>query len=160
MSEPSGSHPDAELKELFAQAVQLPTEKRTAFLDERCAGAPELRRAVESLLTVFNGAAGFLDAPHLSGARFIFDYMYTGTAIPSTSSVRTNCCLKYSVIHSRKVLRSRFSSAGDGRTQIAFLILRAPLEQRVQQADQLSSDGHNRLLRFSISLAPLTSPRR
>ena len=45
MTEP---RPSAET--LFGEALELPPEHRTAFLDQACRGAPELRRLVEQLL--------------------------------------------------------------------------------------------------------------
>lgn len=38
------------LRELFEAAQRLAPEEREAFLDEACAGEPEIRREVESLL--------------------------------------------------------------------------------------------------------------
>jgi len=46
MSEPSLET----LEALFQQAIDLAPERRSAFLDERCAGKPDLRAAVEELL--------------------------------------------------------------------------------------------------------------
>ena len=43
MAEPSPECVEA----LFQQAVELAPERRGAFLDERCAGDPDLRAAVE-----------------------------------------------------------------------------------------------------------------
>ena len=46
---------------LFDLAVQLPTaEERAAFLDNVCRGNSELRAALDELLAVHFGAAGFL----------------------------------------------------------------------------------------------------
>ena len=41
---------DTIVKQLFAEALDLPREQRTAFLDRRCQGLPQLRRQVEALL--------------------------------------------------------------------------------------------------------------
>src|SRR5262245_2510398 len=38
------------VEDLFQQAADLVPERRGAFLDERCAGDPDLRAAVEELL--------------------------------------------------------------------------------------------------------------
>jgi serine/threonine protein kinase len=38
------------LEDIFAQAIELPPAERPAFLDRKCAGAPNLRAEVESLL--------------------------------------------------------------------------------------------------------------
>jgi eukaryotic-like serine/threonine-protein kinase len=41
---------DTIVQQLLKEAVDLPREQRTAFLDRRCQGLPELRRQVEALL--------------------------------------------------------------------------------------------------------------
>jgi WD40 repeat protein/predicted Ser/Thr protein kinase len=46
MSEPS----PATVEALFQEAIDLDPERRAAFLDERCAGEPDLRAAIEELL--------------------------------------------------------------------------------------------------------------
>jgi hypothetical protein len=46
--------------EIFADALELPTEERTTFLDRACAGRPELREEVETLLAVAPKASGIL----------------------------------------------------------------------------------------------------
>ncbi|HKK08995.1 MAG TPA: hypothetical protein VKA44_08930, partial [Gemmatimonadota bacterium] len=50
-----------EVDDLFDRALNLQPGERSFFLDERCAGDPELRRAVEGLLAADAGAGGFLD---------------------------------------------------------------------------------------------------
>jgi hypothetical protein len=51
---------------VFAAALALATPaERTAYLDEACAGDPELRRRVEALLDANDHAGGFLNAPAL-----------------------------------------------------------------------------------------------
>lgn len=37
-------------EQLFGEALELQPERRSAFLDQACRGAPELRRLVEQLL--------------------------------------------------------------------------------------------------------------
>ena len=39
-----------ELKTLFEQALELPPDKRSAFLDVTCSGNTDLRRDLDSLL--------------------------------------------------------------------------------------------------------------
>ncbi|HKK07687.1 MAG TPA: hypothetical protein VKA44_02260 [Gemmatimonadota bacterium] len=51
-----------EADELFDRALDLEPGERSAFLDERCAGDPELRRAVEGLLAADAEAGRFLTA--------------------------------------------------------------------------------------------------
>ena len=45
---------------LFGEALELPPERRTAFLDQACRDAPELRRLVEQLLEQDQQAGSFL----------------------------------------------------------------------------------------------------
>jgi serine/threonine protein kinase/tetratricopeptide (TPR) repeat protein len=52
----------ARVKEVFAQAVARPTEERTAFLAQACAGDPELRFDAESLLDA-HVEDSFLEGP-------------------------------------------------------------------------------------------------
>src|SRR5262245_14224842 len=46
---------------LFAEALARSLEKRAAFLDQACAGRPELRAAVEALLAAHEKAGNILD---------------------------------------------------------------------------------------------------
>jgi serine/threonine-protein kinase len=62
-------------EELFHAALDLPADKRSGFLDQSCAGDPELRREVENLLAKEMEAASFLERPvlapkSLSGRQF------------------------------------------------------------------------------------------
>src|SRR5262249_51884309 len=62
MPEPSPETVEA----LFHEAADLDLEKRRTFLDERCAGDPDLRAAVEELLHFdarAQDATDFLDSP-------------------------------------------------------------------------------------------------
>src|SRR5262249_29131108 len=62
MSEPS---PEA-VEALFHEAADLGPERRAAFLDEQCAGDPDLRAAVEKLLRFdakAQSATDFLQSP-------------------------------------------------------------------------------------------------
>src|SRR5262249_49149243 len=62
MPEPS---PEA-VEALFQQALDQPLERRAAFLDEHCAGDPDLRAAVEELLhfdAKAQSAPDFLHSP-------------------------------------------------------------------------------------------------
>ena len=45
---------------LFGETLDLPREKRSAFLDTACRGMPEVRRAVEALLTENDRLSGFM----------------------------------------------------------------------------------------------------
>ena len=48
---------------LFHEALAKPSSDRAAFLDAACAGQPELRAAVEALLTAHEASGAFLDTP-------------------------------------------------------------------------------------------------
>src|SRR5262245_33963030 len=51
-------------RDVFIAALQIedPAQRR-AYLDEACAGQPELRRQVEQLLLLHEGAGSFLEKP-------------------------------------------------------------------------------------------------
>jgi serine/threonine protein kinase/Tol biopolymer transport system component len=54
---------------LFEEAVDLPRDRRSAFLDGACAGEPALRRVVEELLESNDRLSGFLSEPaYVQGA--------------------------------------------------------------------------------------------
>jgi Tol biopolymer transport system component len=50
-------------EELFGEALELPPERRSAFLDQACQDAPELRNRVERLLEQDQQAGSFLANP-------------------------------------------------------------------------------------------------
>jgi eukaryotic-like serine/threonine-protein kinase len=52
-----------EMDRLFAEALERPLAERPAFLDEICAGDPDLRRELERLLAADDEAAAFLERP-------------------------------------------------------------------------------------------------
>jgi serine/threonine protein kinase len=53
-------------EQLFGEALELQPERRAAFLDQACRGAPELRRLVEELLRDNQLAGNFLAEPILT----------------------------------------------------------------------------------------------
>ena len=53
-------------EQLFGEALELRPERRAAFLDLACRGAPELRRLVEALLRDNQLAGSFLAEPILT----------------------------------------------------------------------------------------------
>src|SRR5271156_765388 len=55
--------PEQSAAELFTEALDLPPERRPAFLDRACRDAPELRRLVEQLLLQDQRARSFLLNP-------------------------------------------------------------------------------------------------
>jgi len=54
---------DETVERLFGEAVGLPRDQRTAFLEGACAGEPALRRMVEDLLDSNDRLSGFLSEP-------------------------------------------------------------------------------------------------
>ena len=48
---------------LFQEALSRSPEERAAFLDQACAGRPELRAAVEALLAAHEKSGNILDRP-------------------------------------------------------------------------------------------------
>jgi Tol biopolymer transport system component len=53
------------IEALYSAAAEQPAESRRSFLDKECAGDPELRREVESLLAASDEADAFLSPEHL-----------------------------------------------------------------------------------------------
>jgi hypothetical protein len=49
--------------EIFAEAIQLPTEQRIVFLDRVCAGDKDLRQRIEALLRSNDRAGDFMEEP-------------------------------------------------------------------------------------------------
>jgi Tol biopolymer transport system component len=52
-----------QINDLADAALELPAERRAAFVAEVCAGDPELRKQIEALLTAESSCAGFLRQP-------------------------------------------------------------------------------------------------
>lgn len=59
------SETSSQLKQLFAEAVGLPADRRAAFLDERCRGNAALRDRLEALLAAQNDIGEYLASPTL-----------------------------------------------------------------------------------------------
>ena len=57
-----------QIDQLLDAALDLPLEKRAAFLDEACAGDDALRKELDALLASDNGARSFLEQPALEVA--------------------------------------------------------------------------------------------
>ena len=60
---PPTSDRSSRVAELFARALALSTDRRTAFLQEECAGDGELREELASLLASQERAGSFLEQP-------------------------------------------------------------------------------------------------
>src|SRR5437764_4378480 len=59
---------NTEIKRIFGEALALPPEQRPAYLQEACAGAPELRAEVDALLKAHGEAGSFLEEREPAGA--------------------------------------------------------------------------------------------
>src|SRR5262245_28058975 len=59
----SRCHAMADIKDIFAQAIEVPPAQRAAFLDEACAGDPQLRANVDELIAAHEGAGIFFAGP-------------------------------------------------------------------------------------------------
>ena len=67
-TDPADRTPWHRLKELVADALDLPEADRSTFLGERCGALPELRAEAESMLAAAAAAADFLERPVLEPA--------------------------------------------------------------------------------------------
>ena len=52
-----------QVKEILDEAIRRKPEERAAFLDEACDGNKTVRSEVESLLSSFGRAEGFMEQP-------------------------------------------------------------------------------------------------
>src|SRR5205823_2643315 len=67
----------ANIKQIFAQAIEVPPEQRAAFLEQQCAGDAQVRAAVEELIEAHEHAGGFLAGPTIDSSH---DTSTTGDA--------------------------------------------------------------------------------
>src|SRR2546423_10589546 len=68
MSEPLSPERWQQVEALYHAALERPPAKRLAWLAAHCAGDPELRREVETLLAYDDRAADFIEPPALEMA--------------------------------------------------------------------------------------------
>lgn len=68
-------------EELFEVALDMPPEKRAAYLDQACHDAPELRQIVEALLLENDRAGSFMAEPLVAPQ---------GSSKPSSGSTETS----------------------------------------------------------------------
>ena len=57
------NEPQKPVGAIFDAAIELPPERRAAYLHEACAGDEESRRRVEALLCAHESAGTFMDSP-------------------------------------------------------------------------------------------------
>src|SRR3954467_3682413 len=67
MTDTGGQSRGSEVKEIFLEASAMPPAERAAFLDRRCAGDEQLRRAVDELLAAEDRAGEFFAQPTSGG---------------------------------------------------------------------------------------------
>jgi serine/threonine protein kinase len=79
----AGPHYSSKSDALFGEIFELPPEARARALDAACAGRPDVRREVESLLAAYEAAGAFLKQP-IAPARFAGAASDAGS--PSSSS--------------------------------------------------------------------------
>jgi hypothetical protein len=69
-----------DVRSIFDRALDIASEaERTAYLDEACAAAPEIRHKVDALLNAYANAGSFLEEPAI-------DRDQTGVFCPVTES--------------------------------------------------------------------------
>ena len=78
--------PDKAAARVVAEALDLPREERSRFLDEACRESPELRQAVEKVLSEHDLNSGFLSEDLTATVDLTLD---RGAAVQSTASGTT-----------------------------------------------------------------------
>src|SRR5580692_716882 len=84
MASSSSSDRWRRLEALFYEAVELKTEARAEFLDERCGGDTELRKEVEALLDSAEKPMDFLEKPVLDAAQNLMEQDHRDSIAPGT----------------------------------------------------------------------------
>jgi serine/threonine protein kinase len=113
-----------QIEELFQLALEREAKERSVFLDEACAGDPDLRREVESLLEYDETASSFMETPAFEAA----SELLTDNGAESMVGRR---------IGSHKVTRE----IGHGGMGAVYLAIRADDEYRKQVAIKLVKRG-------------------
>jgi len=94
-------------EQIFAAALPMTREERMLFLDRKCGGAPELRRAVEALLAASDEIGGFHEKPPNAAAQIEASEGATASFAAESSSLDANSAFRIdNVIFNRfKILR-------------------------------------------------------
>ncbi|HYX90084.1 MAG TPA: hypothetical protein VE782_00875, partial [Myxococcaceae bacterium] len=104
-----------QIEQLALLTLQRPKSERSAFLDEKCAGNPELRREVESLLASDEKAGGFLDEP---AARLLAERL-PGILPPAPNPAGAAALSSISAV-GRYLVQRELGSGGMGLVYAAF----------------------------------------
>jgi serine/threonine protein kinase/Tfp pilus assembly protein PilF len=60
-----------QIEDIFQEALDLPAAERARFIEEKCAGDEDLRRAVEKLVVRYEREETFLESPVWTDSRFL-----------------------------------------------------------------------------------------
>jgi serine/threonine protein kinase len=116
---------------LFQEALSRPPEERAAFLEEACAGRPELRAAVEALLAAHEKSDNILDKPPAqtvdsgtgqAGADATRDHTPEPSNASSAGTATADYCPMSQagmVIAGRYTLQERIGQGGMGEVWVA-----------------------------------------
>ena len=74
------SEPHKPVGAIFEAAIELPPERRAAYLHEACGGDDSLRQRVEALLLAHESAEAFMDRPAVELRRETAGCQARGTA--------------------------------------------------------------------------------
>jgi eukaryotic-like serine/threonine-protein kinase len=141
--------PDLAAEELFGEALTLPRQQRSAFLEGACRGAPELRRKIENLLEENDRISGFLSQPAYQSAD------------PPTEAIPT--AFRQLIPGHRLGRYSLVASLGAGGMGIVFRAHDEKLERdvavKVLNSGMLVSDAARKhFRREALALAKLNHP--
>jgi len=136
-------------EDLFEAALDLPPERRSAFLDQACCDTPELRRQVDQLLLEEQRAAGFLSSPAFSPS----DAAASATTSSPIGLTAGNRLGRYSII----------APLGAGGMGVVYRARDEKLERDVAikilaPGVLINGDARRRFRKEALALAKLSHP--